>query len=548
MLWPLICWAQEPATPDPIPTIRALFEEHKWNEVVQAVEASPDRSRMLYYYGVALAQLGRLDDAQGSLLQGRALSPRDARFPVELGGIAFKKNNYPEAARWLRIGLRLSPADAYANNFLATVYFLQGNLEAALKYWNRIDKPRIEDVTLPPTLRVDPVLLDRAFTFSPAATLTLRDFLATERRVEGLGIFPMHRIRLQARSDGNFDAVFDAVDNNGWGSSKWEALLSTFRGVFYETLYPEYANLRRSAVNVSALARWDEQKRRLNAAYSAPRSKNPKYRYEVGFDLRNENWDLRQAFKTPQAWSGALNLRRDAINGRLISFGEGRMGWSAGAELSRRAYRTTVGPIALSDLLADGYQLKQLAQFDFDLKRIPEARFATHLTVSSELAAIWSAPKTSFGKLQAAVATTWYPRMRGEDYAMQAQVRAGTTMGTAPFDELFMLGAERDNALWMRAHLGTHDGQKGSAPLGRSYVLLSSEVDKNVYSNGLLTVKLAPFLDTGRAYGSGYLGPQQWLWDTGVQLKLRVFGVGAAFIYGRDLRAGRNTFFSATNR
>src|SRR5713226_4348867 len=57
-----------------------------------------------------------------------------------------------------------------------------------------------------------------------------------------------------------------------------------------------------------------------------------------------------------------------------------------------------------------------------------------------------------------------------------------------------MLGLERDNDLWMRAHIGTRGGRKGSAPLGRNYFLSNWEMDKNVY-NGFLEVKLSPLIE-----------------------------------------------------
>ena len=112
-----------------------------------------------------------------------------------------------------------------------------------------------------------------------------------------------------------------------------------------------------------------------------------------------------------------------------------------------------------------------------------------------------------------------------------------------------MLGLERDNDLWMRAHIGTHDGRKGSAPLGRNYFVSNWETDKNVYSNGFLTVKLGPFLDTGKITDpSPGFGSQKWLWDTGVQLKLKVLNIAAVFSYGKDLRTGNNAFYSRVGR
>ena len=136
----------------------------------------------------------------------------------------------------------------------------------------------------------------------------------------------------------------------------------------------------------------------------------------------------------------------------------------------------------------------------------------------------------------------------GGDYAIEQQVRAGKVLGRAPFDELFMLGLERDNDLWLRAHPGARDGRKGSAPLGRQYFLFNWEIDKNIYTNGFFSVKLSPFLDAGSMDSSVGPGPRKWLWDTGVQAKFRILGVGFALIYGKDLRSGGNTFFATDSR
>jgi hypothetical protein len=134
--------------------------------------------------------------------------------------------------------------------------------------------------------------------------------------------------------------------------------------------------------------------------------------------------------------------------------------------------------------------------------------------------------------------------MTGDDYATQLKISFGKTFGQAPFDELFILGLERDNDLWLRAHIGTKDGRKGSAPLGRQYFLSNWEMDKNIYGNGLLSLKLGPFLDVGRMDASTGPGSGKWFWDTGVQAKVQVLGVGFVFVYGKDLRTGRSAFYA----
>ena len=99
------------------------------------------------------------------------------------------------AVRHLRRALRLDPADSYGNDFLGTVYFLQGNLEAALKYWNRVGKPQIAEIRSQPAPQVNAALLDRALAFAPASVLRLPDLLTTEVRIRWPGDFPQLPIR-----------------------------------------------------------------------------------------------------------------------------------------------------------------------------------------------------------------------------------------------------------------------------------------------------------------------------------------------------------------
>ena len=388
-------------------------------------------------------------------------------------------------------------------------------------------------------------LLDRAFAFAPASTLRLADLLTSESRIEGLGVFPVYRFQLNALPSGDFDLVFRATERNGWGANKWDALLSTFRGVVYQTIYPEFFNLHGSAINITSLLRWDAQKRRAMGAVSGPLWQNPKFRYSAAVDLRNENWNVITSFTGPASLLGGLNLRREAVDAQILSFNSGRWGWSTGMEFSHRDYRSVFPGTALTpEHLLSGFQLKQLADVQSTLWRVPERRFILSAIGSEQVARLWSTPPQSFLKLQGTVAAHWTPRAQSNDYEIEEKVRGGKTLGHVPFDELFMLGLERDNDLLMRAHVGTRDGRKGSAPLGQDYFLSNWEINKNVYDNGLFGIRLSPFLDTGKISDPvAALGSGKWLFDTGMQVKFRVLTVGLTFTYGKDLRSGRNAFY-----
>src|SRR5581483_2008152 len=136
--------------------IEALFAQKQWERLVREAESSAEHNPEIEYdYGSALAHLDRWDAARAAFLAGHRLAPKDARFQVELGGVAFKQKRYREAVRWLHAALCLDPKDEYTNDFLATIYFVEGNTEAALKFWNRVAKPHLENVDVQPGLKID---------------------------------------------------------------------------------------------------------------------------------------------------------------------------------------------------------------------------------------------------------------------------------------------------------------------------------------------------------------------------------------------------------
>jgi len=184
------------------------------------------------------------------------------------------------------------------------------------------------------------------------------------------------------------------------------------------------------------------------------------------------------------------------------------------------------------------------------LTRIPERRFTLEGTGEVRLGRSYSSGLGAFASLAGGMTARWLPKARGDDFALESKVRAGVTSGDVPFDFLSELGVERDNDLWMRGHDATIDGRKGGAPLGRRYFLWNSEFDKNVYDGGFLRVQLGPFFDSGAvADRTGLFGSQKWLFDAGIEAKVRVLGsVSLVVSYGRDLRNGKGLLFATSGR
>ena len=536
-----------------LPAAQSAFDAGHWEEAAKLARGPVDQSPGLdFLAGLALARLEKWDEAKVAFDAGFRKAPGDSRFLVELAGIAYKQKDFRTAKQNLHAALRLNPQDSYSREFLATIYFLEGNLEAALQHWNLLDKPRLRSVVYAPSPKLKESLRDRAVAFNAPQVLTADALLDTEARLDNLGIFSSRRIELSPFDPGDYDATLHLAEKNGWGDSKVEGIVSLLSGLPYSTAYPEFYNLGRDAVNLASLARWDSEKRRISLSLSMPMYGDPGLRLRLYADARNENWNLSQTFVGAGTPLTDLNMRRAAAGVEVHSIMNGRRSWSAGAEIANRNFRNLGGLILRVErtFFTGATSVAGWLGIQQTLLFVPEHRFTLDSSVEAKAGREFADGLGPFAALRGSLRGDWLPRAKGDDYEMQAQIRAGATAGKATLDELFELGIERDNELWLRGHAGTIDGRKGSAPLGRRFFLANWEMDKNLYQNGFLTVKLGPFLDSGAvADSSGLFGSRHWLWDAGAQCKVRVLGnLTVVLSYGRDLRGGRNVFYGTVLR
>jgi tetratricopeptide (TPR) repeat protein len=529
-------------------TVRAqqLYALGQWAATVEVWRSLPEPPPAIdYYAGMALARLGRLDEARTAFEEGRQKAPSDKRFLIELAGLAYKRQDFAAAIRDLHRALRLDPSDSYANDFLGTLYFLRQNLEAALRYWNRIDKPHIDRVLVEPEPRIRPALLDRALAFAPASVLERRQLWATQTSLDQLGIFSRRQFSLAPRDrQEDSDLIVRLQERNGWGDTKWLGLISTLRGAPYATLFPAWYNLRRSATNLTALVRFDPDKLRLLAEFEHPAGGNPNLRWRYLVDGRKENWNLTRSFHGPGEAPNDLGLQKVEAGAEISGVIGENWGWSGAATFAQRIFsRAPAG-----EYFTNGVSLKYRAEASRMLLRLPERRITVRSSAFGEFGKLFSGAMDPYSRIGAFMGTRWFPEQQGDRYELSAGVRTGRAFGSVPFDELFMLGLERDNDLPARAHIGTTAGRKGSAPLGRTYFLWNSDFDRVIFDAGVVKIKLGPFLDSGKiADPGGVFGASRWLWDTGVQVKLTLFSTATLSVsYGKDLRTGRNAFYATT--
>ena len=533
--------------------VKKLYSEQKWDQVVREARGPEGQPAELdYFAGMALARLDRWNESRDAFSAGARKAPRDGRFLTERAGAEYKLSDYGAAKNDLRRALRMDIDDSYAAEFLGTIYLLEGNLEAALRYWNQLDKPKLTAVELSLPSKTDKLLLDRAVGFAPPGTLERGALLKTDALLENLGVFPRTRTELTPDGDDGYKAILKLTERNGWGATPLDGAISLLRGLPYQTVFPSWYGIAGRPVNFDSLARWDAEKRRFAANLEFPCSNQPAKRIRMFFDVRNENWNLRNSFFGGLVPITALNMRRFAGGAEIHLVESGWWDWTLGVEAVSREFRNVPSGLASSALpfFTDSQSLDAWISVRRWLVRVPERRFTLEGTGGIRGGRIYAAGLGAFSSLNGGLAARWLPKARGEDLELASRLRGGHTIGDVPLDFLYELGVERDNDLWMRGHDGTVDGRKGNAPLGRRYVLWNSELSKDVYDSGFFRLQVGPFFDTGIVGDSSALfGSRKWLLDTGVQAKVRVLGsVSVVLSYGRNLRNGKGLFYATSER
>lgn len=535
-----------PAPDDPAAQVRSLYERGEYAAAVRVAKAEPEPSPdTVFYHGLALARLEQFNEAQVVFQSGRARHPDDQRFSYELAGLAYRRRRMPEAKSILRDALRRDPGNTYGNDFLASLYWLDGNIAGALKYWNRINKPLIQDVLLVPPPSLEAVLLERTIAISGGQVFTLARLRTTEGNLDRLNIFSRRQIELTPHQDQRFDLTFRLFQISppvtGWIGQ----LLPIARGLPYQAVHFDRSNIGDRAINFKSLWRWDPEKRRIRTDLSGVIGLNPQRGYRLLFDARDENWDLSRTYLAEEPVD-RLKARKIEAGGDAVFALNDRLDWTTGLRVARRQFQNDDGALAF----AGGWSAELRNQIDYRLLTLAERRVRVDSSGVLRTGRLLTGMPSRYTILEGDLSGFWTPEAKGDRWEVEVRLRAGKTFGRSPFDEFFQLGMERDSHLWLRGHVGTENGRKGNAPLGTEYVLLQAGFDRTVAQLPFLRLKAGPFFDAGWIAGpSNRFGSRGWMPDTGIQAKVIVAGgLTWSVVYGRDLRGGHGAFYTTVSR
>ena len=530
----------------PEETLRQLTDQKDWRGILSTApdNCSAAPAYLHFYRGIALAGLERLIEAEEQLTIAVQKSPRQGRYRVELAGTLFLQKRWTEAREALLPARNMACEECdptYLDDFLATLYFLEGNLEAALKYWNKIGKPVLRNIRVEPEDFLRPELLHSALAFSPGEPLELKGLQKTVMTLGESQIVGRHSIRLVPRVEGDYDAELVAVPKSGTISRRpLRSAVLIGRELPFETLHLSLMNPAGSGLSWQSMLRWDERDSRIASSLTGPLAGRLDQLYSIHLDARKEAWEVPPAARFN---TSSFDSRRLTLGAGFSSRIDQRWRWNTGVDLSwRRADYQGAQPLpSREEIFEAGKVLEYAIGVERTLLIRPEQGLETVASLQARTGRFWSSDSHIFGQLEGEIRARWSLHPGEDGTTLGASLHAGTTEGTVPFDKLFHLGADRDHSVFFRAHPARTSGLRGTGPWGPRYWLGRVDVSRKLYERPFFSVSAGPFVDLGQVARIPDSSPDRGLLlvDAGIQTRIRLaYSLEVHFSLGLDTRRG----------
>jgi hypothetical protein len=477
--------------------------------------------------GLAAGKAGQLEEAARLLDEAVALDASRPEAFVERGGLRFLESRYSDAARDLRAALERSPDDAYARDLLATALHLGGEADAALREWNRIDRPNVRTLTISGLEKTRDSVARRELCMREDAVLRLAEVRRSRLQLREAGIFDRSTLHVSPVANGQADVQVVLAERHGFAHGWGDFVITSGVAALQRRAPLRYANVAGTGVNVGAEYRWQENRPQTSGFLEWPRP------FGAGFYLRGDGFRGRQLYDV----GGETDARR-----RGFGLGLRRvLGASTVGELRydfvRREFEDP-NPLAVDGRVA-GLRLRLERRF------VDSRRAHVDAGVSAFGARDFLGSELEFGRLAARVeghlVLSSPEGVAMEGSVLAAQLSVGTSAADTPFDEAFAVGASPQMELPLRGHRQAVDGILGVTPLARHVVLGNLEWRRRVLDRG--PFKLGVVLFTDLAWlGDVFEGSRTSLQDVGFGLRMAIPGTGILRIdYGRGLPDATDT-------
>jgi len=499
--------------------------------------------------GTAYRNMKEFEKAEEVLTEGVTRFPGDARLLNALGDFYLANNDVDAAKSTLREALRADPQNNYASDLLATIDMSQGEVEAALRSWNKTGRPIVDDILHNYYLSFGSWVVRKAVAFHPAGVLRYSEWKTTESRLLETNIFGNVGLEIEPTA---IPDQYNAVIRTTTKSNDLPNFLFTLaKGLPFQTTFLDVWNIGNTGINFNSDYRWQADRRRVDGELKIPVPFPGLLQLELGNTWRRERWNL-----SPNVLPQYLSVARFLYDANILRFyfkqiPHYRFDIGGGLEYYNRAASGNLpSPLASNSLNVGKFSLES----NF---RLFDGQYQDRLHLEA-----FAARDSILGNINftggVAELNNRITLSRDNRAYFDWMVKGGTAYGSLPVEDYFVLGIDNirtHNPL--RGHAVADHGMYGRGPMGTDFVLVNTDVERriatlplfNTFNIPFLTVKWEVFLDGAKTWDRNHIFKQGELWvDTGGGLRFETPTQSFNIIYGRSLRDGTAIFMAYVER
>jgi tetratricopeptide (TPR) repeat protein len=515
--------------------------------ILSAALADKPTADTYLYLGIAYERIKEYGRAEDTLKEGSKRFPADARFQNQLADL-FLENNDREAARAaLQDALEIDPNNNYASDLLATIDMSEGEVQSALRTWNKSGRPIINDILHNYYLQFGSWVVRDAVAFHPSGVLRYSQWKTTESRLLETDNFT--NVGLEIEPTAIPDQYNAIVRTTTKSNSPADLMFGLLRGAPFQITYLDYWNIGNSGINFNGNWRWEAQRRRLAGQLKIPVRVQSLLSLQTGSWWRDEHWNLTPVI-LPQFRDRALVLyKATAMGAHFKQIPNYRVEYGGGFEYRNRAAAGDIPKLYTNNL--------NTGKFTAELNLRPiDRRYQNRIHLEGFAARRALIGNTNFtgGVAQLDNRVTVSKDTRS---FFDWTIKGGTSRGLLPIEDYFALGLDTYSENPLRAHtLASHD-HYGNGPMGTDFVLVNTDFERrlatipffNTVNIPYVTVKWQVFFDGAKTWDRNHIFQQGTLWlDTGGGIRLETPTHALNLIYGKSLRNGNNVLFAYYER
>src|SRR5262249_46536658 len=147
----------------------------------------------------------------------------------------------------------------YASDLLASIDISEGEVQSALRYWNKSGRPVIDDILHNYYLNFGNWTVREAIAFHPSDVLHYNQWKTTEARLFQTNNFTNVGLEVEPTViPDHYDAIVRTTSKT---NLKSDFVWNLFKGGLYDVSYFDLWNIKNSGVNWTSMYRWDTDRR-----------------------------------------------------------------------------------------------------------------------------------------------------------------------------------------------------------------------------------------------------------------------------------------------